>query len=88
MNPVRVRLVRRGEDWPWSSARAHLTGRVDGLIEVAPLMSRYSGRFANPIAGEPAPALIAAPHAAEPPDRGRGVGRPLGASRFSSGSWR
>jgi putative transposase len=24
LNPVRARLVKRAEDWPWSSVRAHL----------------------------------------------------------------
>jgi putative transposase len=48
LNPVRARLVERGEDWPWSSARAHLEGRDDGLVEVAPLLSRVVGRFADP----------------------------------------
>jgi len=37
LNPVRARLVRRAEDWPWSSARAHLTGRSDGLTEIGAL---------------------------------------------------
>jgi len=31
LNPVRAGLARRPEDWRWSSARAHLTGRGDGL---------------------------------------------------------
>jgi putative transposase len=34
LNPVRARLVRRPEEWRWSSARAHLTGRSDGLTLV------------------------------------------------------
>lgn len=32
LNPVRARLVARAEDWPWSSAQAHLAGRDDGLV--------------------------------------------------------
>ena len=28
-NPVRVRLVERAEDYPWSSARSHVTGEPD-----------------------------------------------------------
>jgi putative transposase len=31
LNPVRAGLVARAEDWPWSSARAHLCGEEDGL---------------------------------------------------------
>jgi putative transposase len=38
LNPVRARLVGAVEDWPWSSARAHLDGRDDGLATVAPLL--------------------------------------------------
>jgi putative transposase len=30
MNPVRARLVERAEDWPWSSARAHLAAAMTG----------------------------------------------------------
>jgi len=33
LNPVRARLVGRAEDWLWSSARAHLGGRGDGLTD-------------------------------------------------------
>ncbi len=40
LNPVRARLVSKPEDWPWSSARAHLSGRDDGLVRVAPLLER------------------------------------------------
>ena len=76
MNPVRARLVDRAEDWPWSSVRAHLARRDDGLVEVGPLLSRCGGRFADLIAGEPAPALIAALRAAET------IGRPLGDPPF------
>lgn len=45
LNPVRARLVERAEDWPWSSARAHLAGRDDGVVRVAPLLER-TGDFA------------------------------------------
>ncbi len=38
LNPVRARLRRRPEIHPWSSARAHLAGRDDGLVTVAPLL--------------------------------------------------
>lgn len=36
-NPVAAGLVERAESWPWSSARAHLAGRSDGLTDVAAL---------------------------------------------------
>jgi putative transposase len=37
LNPVAAGLVASGEDWPYSSARAHLRGRSDGLVTVEPL---------------------------------------------------
>lgn len=45
LNPVRARLVDRAEAWPWSSARAHLAGKDDPLVDVTPLLERY-GDFA------------------------------------------
>jgi len=41
LNPVRARLVDRAEDWRWSSVRAHLAGRDDALVKVAPALDRY-----------------------------------------------
>ena len=38
LNPVRAGLCARAEDWPWSSAAAHLSARDDGLARVAPLL--------------------------------------------------
>ena len=76
VNPVRAKLVATPEDWPWSSVGAHLAGRDDGLVEVAPLLERCGGRFADLIAEEPDPARIAALRAAET------IGRPLGAGAF------
>lgn len=37
-NPVRARLVAQARAWRWSSARAHLSGRNDGLVQVKPLL--------------------------------------------------
>jgi len=36
-NPVAAGLVARAEDWPWSSARAHLEGQPDGLTDISAL---------------------------------------------------
>jgi putative transposase len=41
LNPVRVRLVSRAEQWPWSSVRAHLAGQDDGLVSVRPVLDRW-----------------------------------------------
>ncbi len=76
LNPVRARLAARAQDWRWSSARAHLAGRDDGLVTVAPLLNRCAGRFADLLDDEPAPALLAALRAAET------IGRPLGSPDF------
>jgi len=46
LNPVRAKLVRRARDWKWSSARAHLVGRDDRVITVAPVLER-TGNFAG-----------------------------------------
>jgi len=40
LNPMRARLAAKAQDWPWSSARAHLEGHDDGLVTVAPLLER------------------------------------------------
>jgi putative transposase len=40
-NPVRAGLVSAAEDWPFSSVRAHLSGKTDGIVEVAPILARF-----------------------------------------------
>lgn len=37
LNPVRTKLVKRAEDWRWSSARAHISGKGDGLTDLTAL---------------------------------------------------
>jgi hypothetical protein len=39
LNPVRAKLVEHPRQWPWSSAKAHLKGRDDRLVTVAPLLA-------------------------------------------------
>jgi putative transposase len=41
LNPVRAGLAARPEDWPWSSAHAHLGGPGDGLTDPLPLLERW-----------------------------------------------
>lgn len=36
-NPVKAGIVGAAEEWPWSSARAHLDGPTDGLTDIAAL---------------------------------------------------
>lgn len=40
LNPVRAGLVKHTSDWPWSSARAHLTGEPDGVTDLRPMTDR------------------------------------------------
>jgi putative transposase len=40
LNPVKAQLVRRAEDWPWSSAGYHVRGEVDGLTAAVEYLSR------------------------------------------------
>lgn len=45
LDPLRARLATRAQDWPWSSARAHLAGQDDHVVTVAPALERV-GDFA------------------------------------------
>src|SRR6266852_999413 len=75
LNPVRARLVARAQDWRWSSTRAHLGGKDDGITALAPIRARFP-RFADLLASEPEADLFDRLRAAE------SVGRPLGDDRF------
>jgi REP-associated tyrosine transposase len=75
LNPVRAGLVTRVENYPWSSARAHLLGRDDCLVRVAPLLTRVEDW--SSFLGESADA--------QDSDRFRRhetTGRPLGSDAF------
>ena len=76
LNPVRAKLVERAEQWPWSSARAHLAGRDDLLADVRPLLDRIEdiAGFFEPEAADD-PAYIALRKA-------EATGRPLGTQSF------
>jgi putative transposase len=39
LNPVRAGLVADPADWPWSSARPHLSGCDDRLVRVTPMLA-------------------------------------------------
>ena len=75
LNPVRAKLVARPQDWAWSSARAHLAKRDDGLVRVAPLLERV-GSVDELFEAETDTSSFAALRAAE------ASGRPLGADDF------
>jgi len=44
LNPVRAGLVEAPSEYPWSSARSHVTGRDDALVQVAPLLALAPNR--------------------------------------------
>ncbi len=75
LNPVRAGLVERASDWPWSSARAHLTGAGDGLVDIGPAAERIED-FAAYLDEE---GEIAAVNALR---RSRSTGRPVGAAEW------
>ena len=76
LNPARARLVSRAQDWRWSSVRAHLDQRDDGLVNVAPLLDRCNGRFVDLMDHPAANKAMAALRGAET------IGRPLGSPAF------
>jgi REP-associated tyrosine transposase len=76
LNPVRAGLAARAEDWRWSSARAHLEGRDDRLVSVAPLAERCGGQFADLLDAPASAGTLSALRAAET------IGRPLGSPGF------
>ncbi len=74
-NPVRAGLALVPEGYEWSSARAHLTGRDDDFVKVAPLLSRvpdWRSFLARPFNKREAEELR----------RHSGTGRPLGNDSF------
>ena len=75
LNPVRARLVKRAQDWPWSSTRAHVRGKDDGVTALKPIRDRFPS-FAELLASEPEADLFDRLRTAE------SIGRPLGDDRF------
>jgi len=76
LNPVRAGLVQKPENWPWSSAGAHLKGRDDILVKTQPLIKMVSGswkRFLSTDAQE---------HEMEILKKHERTGRPLGEDEF------
>ena len=75
LNPVRARLTERAQDWRWSSTRAHLSGKDDGLTARAPIRERFPD-FADLLASAAEADMFDRLRAAE------SIGRPLGDDRF------
>jgi putative transposase len=39
LNPVRGKWVKKAWEYPWSSARAHVEEKNDGLVKVGPMLA-------------------------------------------------
>ena len=48
LNPVRAGLVTDPVDYRWSSARAHVEGKPDVLVQVQPLLDRFGDSLLKP----------------------------------------
>ena len=75
LNPVRAGLAARPEEYCWSSARAHLTGADDVLVQVKALLDEFGDwrEFLAGGLGEVDAAMLR---------RHERTGRPLGGPRF------
>ena len=78
-NPVRAKLVRQPEHWPWSSATAHITGRNDRLVNVDPLLSIINNDWRLFLAGSMLTDEL------QDIRRHQHTGRPLGSPLFVEG---
>jgi putative transposase len=77
LNPVRARLAKRAEDWPWASTRAYLTSDGDGVTTLAPMRARFpdmAGLLESPQVYDKA--------AFERLRQAETIGRPLGGKAF------
>jgi putative transposase len=75
LNPVRARLVKRATAWRWSSTRAHVNHKDDGVTALAPVRRRFRD-FATLLSDEPENDLFIRLRQAE------SIGRPLGSDEF------
>jgi putative transposase len=78
LNPVRARIVAAPRDWSWSTARAHLNARPDGVASIGPMLTRVPDWAGFLAAGLPEADHLAL-RAAER------TGRPLGSKAFIAG---
>lgn len=76
INPVRSGLVGKPEDWPWSSAAAHIKGENDRLVNVSPLLQMIGKDWSEFLSSAPANEEI------ELLKKHESTGRPLGAESF------
>jgi len=76
LNPVRAGLVRRPEDWPWSSAGPHTEGKDDILVRTKPLLKIVKKPWKNFLNFDVSDTKI------ELLRKHERTGRPLGADSF------
>jgi putative transposase len=76
MNPVRARLAKKPEDWPWSSARALIKARDDGLTDIAAVRDQY-GDVRSFLGSTPEEEMLELALR-----RAETIGRPLGSTAF------
>ena len=74
-NPVRAGLCRRPQDYAWSSAAAHLSGKDDALVRVGPLL-KLVPRWSKHLSVEADPEVVRQLR------RHEATGRPAGEDRF------
>ena len=74
-NPVRAGLCVRPEDYPWSSAAAHLAGKDDVLVKAAPLL-KLEPHWRRHLSADADEETIRRFH------RHETTGRPAGSERF------
>jgi putative transposase len=75
LNPVRAKLVTKADQWEWSSAKAYLKDRDDGLTNTGPMISRFPDMKAL-LTGKANPDHLKRLRAAET------IGRPIGNAAF------
>lgn len=76
LNPVRAGLVKKPEDWPWSSAFPHIQGENDILVKTEPLLLMVQKGWNEFLSKYPQEADI------EILRRHERTGRPLGQEHF------
>ena len=76
LNPVNAGLVKKPEDWPWSSASAHIKGENDVLVNVSPLLLMVQKEWSGFLSKYPGESDI------ELFRKHERTGRPLGEEQF------
>ena len=76
LNPVRARLVKKPDDWRWSSAKTHMQGKDDILVKTRPLLEIVNEPWRDFLS------LDANEQEIEILRKHEGTGRPLGHDKF------